>query len=116
MAAKASQIRPYEWREERRPKFIQPTYLAMHRGKDVSTRVALVDPAEDDDKENDLGGEHRRIVREPPRYFCDDTGADLPVPLRARLKGRVRTSLTVTRIYMARTLTVTEKNDVVVSK
>ena len=64
----------------------QPTYLATHGGKDVSARVALVDPTEDDDEENDLGGEHRRIVREPARDFRDDAGANFPIPLRAGLR------------------------------
>ena len=61
-------------------------YLAIHGGKYASARVALVDPTEDDDEEDDLGSEHRRTVREPAGYFRDDAGADLPVPHRARLR------------------------------
>jgi len=60
-------------------------YLAIHGGQYASARVALIDPTEDDDEEDDLGGEHRRIVRESARYSCDDAGADLPVPHRVRL-------------------------------
>ena len=40
-------------------------YLATHGGEYASARVALGGPTENDDEEDDLGGEHRRIVRDP---------------------------------------------------
>jgi hypothetical protein len=70
-------------------------YLAIHGGQYAPARVALIDPTEDDNEEDDLGGEHRRIVRESTRYFFDDAGADLPVPHRIKLSvGRVGMSQT----------------------
>jgi len=65
------------------------THLAIHTGEYASTRVALVDPTENVDEEDGLGGEHRDIVREPPRYFRDDAGADLPVPHHATIEAHV---------------------------
>lgn len=112
----ASQNRPYEGREQRglRASATRLAYLAIHGGQYASARVALIDPTEDDDEEDDLGGEHRRIVRESARYFCDDAGADLPVPHRVRLcEGRVGMSrpLIAVPISTVRTLTVTERKN-----